>query len=263
MSVLVVGLSHKSAPVSTLERAAVSGDTLGEAAARRRAAARHRRDVRDLDLQPGGGLRRGGPVPRRRRRGVRPAVALLGHPRRRAHLQPLRALRGPRGPASARGLERPRVDGGGRGPDTRPGADGAEGGRGPRDARPVAARPRAARAADREARPRRNRHRPARAQPGQRGYRAGRAAPGRRAGRSQETAAWIERSRATVRAPCPRGGGRRDERAGRGHRRPRGGGAGDGRQPDPGQGRAARGRRRRRGRRLRRPGPPRSRRRTW
>jgi glutamyl-tRNA reductase len=30
MSVLVVGLSHKSAPVSTLERAAISGDTLGK-----------------------------------------------------------------------------------------------------------------------------------------------------------------------------------------------------------------------------------------
>ncbi|MGH3170255.1 MAG: glutamyl-tRNA reductase, partial [Trebonia sp.] len=30
MSVLVVGLSHKSAPVSTLERASVSGDTLGK-----------------------------------------------------------------------------------------------------------------------------------------------------------------------------------------------------------------------------------------
>jgi glutamyl-tRNA reductase len=30
MSVLVVGLSHKSAPVTTLERAAVSGDTLGK-----------------------------------------------------------------------------------------------------------------------------------------------------------------------------------------------------------------------------------------
>ena len=30
MSVLVVGLSHKSAPVSVLERAAVGGDTLGK-----------------------------------------------------------------------------------------------------------------------------------------------------------------------------------------------------------------------------------------
>ena len=30
MSLLVVGLSHKSAPVSTLERAAVAGDTLGK-----------------------------------------------------------------------------------------------------------------------------------------------------------------------------------------------------------------------------------------
>src|SRR5215469_5640794 len=30
MSVLVVGLSHKSAPVATLERAAVSGDTLAK-----------------------------------------------------------------------------------------------------------------------------------------------------------------------------------------------------------------------------------------
>src|ERR1700740_1585856 len=30
MSVLVVGLSHKSAPVATLERAVVTGDTLGK-----------------------------------------------------------------------------------------------------------------------------------------------------------------------------------------------------------------------------------------
>jgi glutamyl-tRNA reductase len=30
VSVLVVGLSHKSAPVSVLERAAISGDTLGK-----------------------------------------------------------------------------------------------------------------------------------------------------------------------------------------------------------------------------------------
>ena len=53
MSVLVVGLSHKTAPVATLERAAVSGDTLGKLL----------RDVallpdiagglRDLHLQPG------------------------------------------------------------------------------------------------------------------------------------------------------------------------------------------------------------------
>ncbi len=85
-------------------------------------------------------------------------------------------------------------------------------------------------------------------------------APGE--GQDQQQAC-IERSGATLRAPCPRGGGRRDERAGRGHRRPGGGGAGDGRQPDPGQGRAARRRRRRRGRRLRRPGPPPSPRRTW
>ena len=30
MSVLAVGLSHRSAPVATLERAAVSGDALGK-----------------------------------------------------------------------------------------------------------------------------------------------------------------------------------------------------------------------------------------
>ena len=30
MSVLVVGLSHKSAPVTTLERAVLTGDTLGK-----------------------------------------------------------------------------------------------------------------------------------------------------------------------------------------------------------------------------------------
>ena len=54
--------------------------------------------------------------------------------------------------------------------------------------------------------------------------------------------AGIERTGATLRAACPRGRGGRDERAGRGHRRPGGRGAGDGRQPDPRQGRAARGR---------------------
>ncbi len=35
MSLLVVGLSHKSAPVALLERAAVTGDALDQAAARR------------------------------------------------------------------------------------------------------------------------------------------------------------------------------------------------------------------------------------
>ena len=87
---------------------------------------------------------------------------------------------------------------------------------------------------------------------------------GERAGRrSRSTQACLERSGATGRAPCPRGRGGRDERAGRGHRRPGGGGAGDGRQQDPGQGRAARGRRRRRGRRLRPTCRPRSQRPTW
>ena len=59
----------------------------------------------------------------------------------------------------------------------------------PGDARPVAARPRAARAAHRQAGPRRDRHRPARPQPGQRGHRPRRRRPGagrqaRQAGRT-------------------------------------------------------------------------------
>ena len=107
MSVLVVGLSHKSAPVSTLERAAVSGDTLGKLL----------HDVARLpdiaetfvistcnrvEVYAEVGRFHGGVA------GVCDLLSrLLGHPRRRADLQPLRALRGPRGPAPARGLQRP------------------------------------------------------------------------------------------------------------------------------------------------------------
>ena len=107
MSVLVVGLSHKSAPVSVLERAAVSGDTLGKL-------------LHDVALLPDiaetfvistcnrvevyaeVGRFHGG---------VAGVCELLsrhsGIPRARADLLPVRALRGPRGPASPGGVERP------------------------------------------------------------------------------------------------------------------------------------------------------------
>ena len=81
--------------------------------------------VRDQHLQPGGDLRRGGQVPRRRVGHLRPARPALGDPARRAHPAPLRALRRPGRAAPARGGLRPRLDGGRREPDPRPGPAGA------------------------------------------------------------------------------------------------------------------------------------------
>ena len=67
MSVLVVGISHHSAPVALLERLALDADGVAQAdRRRRRLRARHRGD-RARDLQPGRDLRRGRPLPRQRR----------------------------------------------------------------------------------------------------------------------------------------------------------------------------------------------------
>ena len=136
MSVLVVGLGHKSASVGTLERAVVSGDALGKL-------------LRDLSQAPnvaGSFVVRtcnraevyaevdkfhGGVVGHHRAAG--PA---LRHPARRADPAPVRALRGPRGAAPARGGLRARLHGGGGEPDTRP----AQGGPGHRT-RPAHAEP--------------------------------------------------------------------------------------------------------------------------
>ena len=67
MSVLVVGISHKTAPVSVLERVALDAEGAHEAGPRGlRPRARHRGHGA-LDLQPHRGLRRRRPVPRQRR----------------------------------------------------------------------------------------------------------------------------------------------------------------------------------------------------
>ena len=67
MSVLVVGISHNSAPVALLERVALDADGVQQAdRRRRRLRARHRGD-RDRDLQPARDLRRRRPLPRQRR----------------------------------------------------------------------------------------------------------------------------------------------------------------------------------------------------
>ena len=122
MSVLVVGLSHKSAPVAILEQAVVSGDAL----------AKLLRDVAQTD-----------PVAEtfvvstcnrvevyaevdQFHAGVSAICELLARhcrrPAQRPHPAPVRALRGPGGAAPARGGLRPGLDGGRREPDPRPGA---------------------------------------------------------------------------------------------------------------------------------------------
>ena len=81
MSVLVVGISHKSAPVALLERLALDADGVDKLVARRgRLRARHRGD-RDRHLQPARDLRRRRPLPRQRRGGL----AAARRARRRVH----------------------------------------------------------------------------------------------------------------------------------------------------------------------------------
>ncbi len=112
MSILVVGVSHSSAPVSLLERLALDHDGVVQARRRRgRQRARHRGHGRG-DLQPHRGLRRRRPLPRKRR-GDLPAA---GRPGRRARrgarvplLRPLRR-RGRQPPVPGR--LRARLDGG-------------------------------------------------------------------------------------------------------------------------------------------------------
>ena len=172
MSVLVVGLSHKSAPVPVLERAAVSGDTLRKLL----------RDVAHLpDIAETFVVSTCNRVEvyaevNRFHSGVAGVCELLSrHSGIPAHeltdslyvhyedraVQHLLAV--------ASGLESIVV-----GEDQILGQvrSALQGGRRAGDARPFAARPRAARAAHRQAGPRRDGYRPARPQPGQRGHRA-------------------------------------------------------------------------------------------
>ena len=103
MSLLVVGLSHRSAPVALLERASVSGTRWSSCSHDVLAGDHVAEAMVALHLQPGRGLRRGGQVPRRGRRAVRAARPARGRPPGRAHPAPLRALRGPGRPAPVLG----------------------------------------------------------------------------------------------------------------------------------------------------------------
>ena len=111
MSVLVVGISHKTAPVSVLERVALDSDGRDQAAPRGlRPRARHRGD-RALDLQPHRGLHRRRPVPRQRRGDLADARR-AGRPVAGGRaLPPLRALRRRRRLAPVPRRRRPRLDG--------------------------------------------------------------------------------------------------------------------------------------------------------
>ncbi len=243
MSVLVVGLSHKSAPVAILEQAVVSGDTLAKL-------------LRDVALTD--------PVAEtfvvstcnrvevyadvdRFHAGVTAICELLarhcGVQARDLTAAPVRALRGPGGrPPARRGL-RAGLGGGRRGPDHRPGALGAQARRGTGHRRPGAGRTRPARAAGGQAGPRRDRHRPGRAEPGQRGRRARRRAPRRRRGRRRAAARHpsaaardpgaAARDPGAGRAGRARGRGRRDEHARGHHGRPQRRGEHRGGEPDP------------------------------
>ena len=81
MSLLVVGLSHRTAPVALLERVALDADAARRARSRRPGRRARRRGDRARDLQPGRGLRRR----RDRSTAVWPtsAALLCGHDRRR------------------------------------------------------------------------------------------------------------------------------------------------------------------------------------
>ena len=121
MSTLVVGLSHKSAPVATLERTVISGDDLDKLRSDVfHAELRVAGDLHRFHLQPHGTLRRRGQVPRR-------TVARLGEllaGGTAAYRWPTSprtctcTTRTGARPAPAVGGQRPGLDGGGREPDT-------------------------------------------------------------------------------------------------------------------------------------------------
>ena len=122
MSLLVVGLSHRTAPVSLLERARGRRRRASRDAGRAAARGPRQRGAGAVHLQPGGGLRGGRPVPRRpagrlHRAGQpgRPGRAVPGR-------APVRALRGRGRAAPVLGGGRARLDGRRRVADPRPAA---------------------------------------------------------------------------------------------------------------------------------------------
>ena len=120
MSVLVVGVSHKTAPGRAPGAAGARRRRRPQAARRRRGLrARHRGD-RGRHLQPARDLRRRRPLPRQRRGGL-PAAGRAGRRAgRRDAAAPLRPLRRRRRLPPVPRRVRPRLDGRRRGPDPRP-----------------------------------------------------------------------------------------------------------------------------------------------
>ena len=223
MTVLVVGLSHRSAPVDVLERAAVAATDVPKLV--ERDAARRARlggDAR-LDVQPRRGLRGGRRVPRRPRRRLRRAGAAHRHGVARAHRARLRPLRGLGRAAPLRGGGGARLDGRRRGADPRPAPRRLlrRGGCGHGRARAARARPTGA--ARRQAGARRHRHRHGGRLRRLRGPRRRHARPRRARGAARGDRRCGRDGRAGRGAPAPRRG-RRDRRA----------------QPHARQGRAAR-----------------------
>ena len=227
--IVVVGLSHQTAPLEVREALAFPKERLAEALAAGAGGVGPGRGHDPLHLQPGGDLRPGPGVGRGAGGGVPGAVPRAAA--RRAGGPPLPARGRGRGAPRLPGRGQPRLDGAGRAADPRAGEaglrGGGEGGR-PRLGPERAAQPLVRRG---QARPHRDRHRPQR-----------RVGVPRRGGAGPED---LRRPARPVRAP---GRGGEDERGGGAadgpRRRPR---RGPGR-PDPREGRAARGRPRRAGR---------------
>ena len=236
VSVLVVGISHNSAPVSLLERVALDDDGVHKLISNA-AACEHVTEATviatcnrveiytEVDRFHGSVESLSRLLVERRRRGDRGDAA--------APLRPLRRRRR-LAPVPRRG--RARLDGRRRGPDPRPDPRGAPARPGAGHRRPRAQRAVPAGAAGRQALPRRDRHRPGRAVAGERRARA------------------LRRGRRHRRGQVRRGGrGRRDGRPRDRHRRPARRRPGQRRQPHRRPGRPARDRVRRPRGRPRRP----------
>ena len=125
MSLLVIGLSHRTAALSPAgARRRWTPRPRASSRAGRAAPATHVSEARGpLHLQPGRGLRRRRDLPRRlsptsARRSPRPPASPLED----LHRAPVRALRGPRRRPPVHRRLRARLDGRRRGPDPRPGA---------------------------------------------------------------------------------------------------------------------------------------------
>ena len=122
MSIVVIGVNHRTGPLSLLERLAIAPDDLRQGHRRPGRSRQHPRGRRAQHVQPHRGLRRRRALPRRLRRHPRLLLRARQPAPRRAAPAPLQPARRGRGRAPVRGRRRARLGRARRERDPRSGA---------------------------------------------------------------------------------------------------------------------------------------------